>query len=195
LVTHHVSMSVLQRDGSRPGAGVDVDQAVRVAIQVVALHPHEGEQSMEGGQGVGPHSLDDIVLQRKGGDRPGHKLLGHGLRVKESIEEHLIDHVGIAIGCQEDDIPDVVRADESEDLGALEAIAFPAVVGEDIELLDGDLVNDNLEPGCGMAQNAQERSLLDAAQQGAGRIKDGVQAAGRGRAWQTELYPEWKAAA
>ena len=77
-------------------------------------------------------------------------------------------------------------ANEVENLVALGGVAFPAVVGEAVELLDRDLVDDEFEFSLGIKQGGLKDEFLKAAEQRAGGVAEGLEASGGRR--RTDIY-------
>ena len=115
LVRQDVPLLVLQGDRGGPGVSIDVDQAIAVGIQVTAVHTNKVENGVEHQQASRPdRGLQDRGLQGCGGNRPGHKLFRNRLRSRETIDEDLVDQIGMGIRRQEGHVLDVVVPDKAQ---------------------------------------------------------------------------------
>ena len=83
------------------------------------------------------------------------------------------------VGREEDGVRDVAY-EEVNQIESLGRVALPAVVGERIELLDRDLVDDHLPDGRGGEEVSLQLGQLRGAEQCAAGVVDAVEACLRG---------------
>jgi hypothetical protein len=80
----------------------------------------------------------------------------------------------VVIGGQEDHVLDLPR-EKAQQPPALRRIALPAVIGQDVVLLDSSLVHDDFEASLRLADGGRETLVLRVAEEVAIGIAHGVQ--------------------
>ncbi len=97
----HVAGRVLDRNRGGPRRGIDLHDAVRIRIEVSAPGPENGVYRLLSSHAARTRGREKEVLPRDRCDRACHHLIGNRRRIRELIDEDVVHHVLMTVGCQE----------------------------------------------------------------------------------------------
>src|SRR6185503_11542840 len=183
-----VSVDVLRRDGHLPVAEPVEDRALH-ADPAGRGRREEGRVHQRRAPLL-PRRVVDLDAEVRRGDRThGHVEDPAVLRsaLLQRLEAGVVDERGVDVRGEEDHV--VHALERPQDLLALGLEALPAVVRQDVVLLDRHLVHDHLEASGGALDVAQEAVQLALAQERAIGAVDAVEARLRDRLRQRRGHP------